>query len=242
MGTADRSHTRWNIRSQSEEAVPLATRHAGGWVRTFRLTILFGVTAVVLIAVAAFIVNLVIGYHTENNLVRIAEENTARDALHIESMVRSGNSMDGMSSSGVAGSGMAMDEMEKPMQHSMSSEGVVYSGAGMDQMQQPGPLSLDFLAGPEGLPKTFPMLVEGFNIVKLNLLDSNDKIVWSTDLGSIGDRRLLSPLHGESEHMHAGISSELQTDPELVISTASVAGSTSCKPTSPCEIPPRERL
>ena len=185
-------------------------------MQKYRLTLLFAFTAVAVIAIAAIIVNRVIGNIAEENLVSLAEESTARDALHIESMVRGGNSMDGMTSSGVADSGRAMDEMGKPMQHDMTSEGVVDSGVAMDQMQQPGSLSLDFLAGPEGLPKTFPMLVEGFNVVKLNLMDPNDRIVWSTDLGSIGDRRLQSPIHLESEHMHAGISSELQIDQGLI--------------------------
>ncbi len=51
-----------------------------------RLTILFACTALVVIAIATIVVNLVIGNLAEDNLLRIAEENTARDALHIQSM------------------------------------------------------------------------------------------------------------------------------------------------------------
>ena len=59
----------------------------------YRLTLLFVVTAMVVIAMvviafAAVTVNLVIGNLAEDNLIKIAEENTARDGTHMQSMMR----------------------------------------------------------------------------------------------------------------------------------------------------------
>ena len=65
-------------------------------MRRFRLTFFFVVTAVAAIALAANIVNRVIGDLAEENLIRIAEENTARDAVHMQSMMRRGPSMQHM--------------------------------------------------------------------------------------------------------------------------------------------------
>ena len=64
--------------------------------RRFRLTLFFVVTAVAAIALAAVVANGVIGDLAEDNLIRIAEENTARDAVHMQSMMRHGHSMQDM--------------------------------------------------------------------------------------------------------------------------------------------------
>ena len=49
-----------------------------------------------------------------------------------------------------------------------------------------GPLTLELLTGPSGLPKHFPMLVAGLGVVESSLFDPNGEIVWSTDPGAIG--------------------------------------------------------
>jgi len=54
--------------------------------RRFLSRKLFAGTAVSAIAVAALIVNLVIGGLAEDNLMRIAEENSARDAMHMPAL------------------------------------------------------------------------------------------------------------------------------------------------------------
>ena len=99
------------------------------------------------IAVAAIIVNHVIGDLAENNLVRMAEENTTRDAVHMEAMMRRGGAA-----------------------HAMAFDGATSSDG---TMQQPMLLDLETLTGPEGLSRTFPMLAEGLNVVKFNLFDLN---------------------------------------------------------------------
>ena len=65
-------------------------------MRKYRLTLLFAITALVAIAVAALITNRVTGDLAENNLIRIAEENTARDGLHMEAMMRREHHMSDM--------------------------------------------------------------------------------------------------------------------------------------------------
>ena len=137
----------------------------------YRLTIVFAATAVVVIAVAALIVNQLVGNLTEDNLVRIAEENTTRDAAHIESMMRGGQSM--------------------PSAGTMSHPGE----SSTQDMQKPMPLTLDLLTGPEGLTSTLPMLVKGLNITDVNLFDLNGAIVWSTDPKIIGKNNSGSPLY-----------------------------------------------
>ena len=64
--------------------------------RRFRLTLFFVVTAVAAIALAAIVAIGVIGDLAEDNLIRIAEENTARDAVHMQSMMRNEHSMQDM--------------------------------------------------------------------------------------------------------------------------------------------------
>jgi len=169
----------------------------------YRLTIVFAATAVVMIAVATLIVNQLIGKLTEDNLVRIAEENSTRDAEHIESMLRGGQSMPAMSSgAAMSHSGeSSMPEMQPPTPTGQNSKpdmtvtGPTSEGDAMPHMQKTKPLTLDFLTGAEGLTSTLPMLVMGFNITDVNLFDLNGTVVWSTDPQTIGKNNLESLLY-----------------------------------------------
>ena len=169
----------------------------------YRLTIVFAATTVVVIAVAAFIVNQLIGNLAENNLVRIAEENTTRDAAHIESMMRGGQSMPAMSSAAASSRNgeSSMPDMPQPIADGMPSVGDVIvstptsDGDAMPHLQKPMPLTLDFLAGPEGLTSTLPMLVKGLNINDVNLFDLNGTVVWSTKPHIVGKNNSASPLY-----------------------------------------------
>ena len=144
-------------------------------MRKFRLTIMFIFTALVSIALAPSIVNLVVGRLAEDNLTRIAEENTTRDGLHIQAMLRRHLAM-------IA----ALSDMN-------SGE-----SAAMQQMQSPLPLDLDSVADPQGLPAIYSQLVEGLSIVKLNVFDLNGTTVWSTDSKTIGVTKRESPLFGKA--------------------------------------------
>ncbi len=171
-----------------------------GWTNEYKLTFFFAITALALIAAAAFLANEVVGRRTEDQLVKLAEIDTAREAIHIQSMVRNESTM---------GNGTIDTE------HSMLSTDEPSQMAGSSQMAQMKPLTLASLSAPGGLPDTFPMLVEGFNFVRLDLLDPQDKIVWSTDAESIGLYKSDSTLHRLKGHSHHGTSSLLQKDVEL---------------------------
>ena len=67
----------------------------------YRLTIILIVTVSVVLAVTGIIVNIVASNLAEENLLRVTEENTARDMLHMTSMMTQqsmmpSNAMQGM--------------------------------------------------------------------------------------------------------------------------------------------------
>ena len=64
-------------------------------MKRYRLTLLFAATAVVAIAVAAVVVNLVVGNVAEDNLVKMAEDNTLREAIHVEALIRGRDALGG---------------------------------------------------------------------------------------------------------------------------------------------------
>lgn len=209
----------------------------GGWLRRYRLTIFFAITAIMLITAAAILVNIVVGNLAEDNLVRIAEENTARDGLHIQSMMRMGHSMGGVSSSDTVHSGTAMKDMGQPVAGGMPpgaavvgtknmeemraamSRGMSPSEAGdsantMDDMQMSGQLTLESLVGPGGLPMTYQSLVDGLNILQFDLQDPNGTVVWSTNPKTIGLIKLDTVERREA--VGGEISSRLTKDFEVV--------------------------
>ena len=157
----------------------------------YRLTILFALTAVAVIALASIVVNHGVGNLAEGNLIRIVEEDTARDAVHMEAMMRRRQSADHI--------------------ESIPPTDLHYSVNGA---QNTMPLTIEFLAGPGGLPLFFPILTEGLNLVKFNLFDLNGTTVWSTDPGTIGITNRESPLYGKA--VKGDISSKLVKDHEVV--------------------------
>ena len=175
-------------------------------MRRYRLTLLFAITAVVVITVAAVVVNYVIGNLAEDNLIEIAEENTTRDGAHIQSMLRM---MVPMGSMGTMETMAGQDSMQgKGVEGSDDDRGP------MPGMEQSARITLESLAGPKGLPSSYPGLVEGLNIVKLDLLGLDGKTVWSTDPGSIGTTNPESPLYQRASE--GGISSKLVNDQDLI--------------------------
>ena len=145
----------------------------------------FVVTAMLAIALAISIVNRVIGGLAEDNLIRIAEENTARDAEHIQSMRR------------MMGPMVGQDSMR-----GMESAGAMNDGSSMPDMQQSMALTLESLTSPEGLPSSYPHLVEGLNIVEFTLFDLDGTVVWSAsprivDLIKMETRPYQKALAGE---------------------------------------------
>ena len=181
--------------------------------RKYRLTLLFAITAILLTAAAAMVVNIVVGNLAENNLIKIAEENTARDGLHIQSMMRGGHSMDRHDSAGVMHE-LTTENVDRSMPHAESTTGEAGSQEPMANMQQPKPLSLDGLSGPEGLPSTYQSLVAGMNIVSFNLLDPEGNVIWSDDLRIVG--RIKADSLQIRQAVNGAVNSKFVEDYEIV--------------------------
>ena len=218
MGIVSGRLGRQSLPLRLRQWTPTQARWIGAWSKKYRLTLLFAITAIALTAAAAMLINIVVGNLAENNLIRIAEENTARDGLHIQSMMRMGHSMGGGSSTNGVGGGDAMQDMGQSMTGGMPSgtaiDGAIKmqempaamsrgmnpseagdSGNMMQDMQMSGQLTLDSLAGPGGLPMSYPSLVDGLNILQFDLLDANGTIVWSTNSQTIGLIKLQTAEH-----------------------------------------------
>jgi len=151
--------------STGEEPVPLSADPARRWHGKWTLTIVFTITALVAIPFAAIIVNRVIGDLAERNLIRLAEGNTLQEARHLQSMAMGMLSTD-QGSHPMAGEAMA---------------GQMGEGSSTGAALLPAPSTLEILAGSEGLPGMYRSLVEGLNVARLSLLDSDGRILWSSD-------------------------------------------------------------
>ena len=162
--------------------------------RRTHLTVLFACTSLIVITIATVIVNLVIGNLAENNLVRIVGDNTAQNAVHIQSVMRDWN---GQSPDTDLRGGEASQDMRQPILE-----------------LQPTPLTLESLAGPQGLPSRLPTLLDGFTIVKFNLLDLEGRTIWSTDPEAIGVSRRGSSLYQAAAAGEIG--SEIAKNHEVV--------------------------
>ena len=159
-------------------------------MRKYSLTILFVVVSIIVIGIATVVVNGIVGVAAERGLVRIAEENTARDGLHVQSMIREHHSINGMTASDSDGSGSGMaGGMTQDTQGSSHMDGVVsdQSQAGHDGDnvgEAANTFTLDHVVA--DMPSLLPMLIEGFNVVKFDLFDLSGLAVWSTDRLAVG--------------------------------------------------------
>ena len=129
---------------QPEAWVGQITLAASRWGK-YRHSLLFAATAVVVMAIAATFaatkVNGVIAGVAEDQVTGLAEENTTRDALHIQSMIRGGEMMamghDGEMTGMESGSGMTDMESGSGMTGMESGSGMtgMESGSGMTGME-----------------------------------------------------------------------------------------------------------
>ena len=67
---------------------PSAANRAVALAKKYRLTWMFAIIAALVISITTVTLNWSIGNLAEDNLVRAAEENTARDAEHMQAMMR----------------------------------------------------------------------------------------------------------------------------------------------------------
>jgi signal transduction histidine kinase len=120
-------------------------------------------------SVVTILVQMVGGDLAEENLARVTEENTVRDARHILSMLR--GTHDGT-----------------------AAEPRVGTAGSDDRLSPSTPLTLEGLASPQGLPGTHRSLVVGLNIAGIDLIDLNGTVVWSSDPAVTGTARAGSAL------------------------------------------------
>ena len=151
----------------------------------YRRTIIFAITALLVVAVAAAVaatkVNDVIANLAEKQLLNLAEENTTRDARHIQSMITGGQGMAGM------GHESASLDRDPPMGTGSNGSMATASGDSTEMTASDSvssekvPLTLELLTGPRGLPAQYSTLVEGLGVVKSTLLSPDGEIMWSTE-------------------------------------------------------------
>ena len=115
-----------------------------------------------------------------------------------------------MSTVGAAHTGDAVSQPQMPIPSPEETD----DGRPTEQSRRPDVLTLDFLAGPDGLSRSLPALVEGLNIVKINLFDLRGKTVWSTDPATLGITKGESPLYQAA--VSGGIGSKLAKKHDIV--------------------------
>ena len=147
----------------------------------FRLTWLFVLVGVAVISVATAIVTRIVVNLAETNLVRAAEENAARDALHIQFMLR-GHHQVQPAAGAAAGEAHTMVQGDRAMPSVQGASDVIDGHPRV--AEKSARLTLDHLASE--LPGTFASMVEGLKVVESSLFDPGGAIVWSTRPGEIG--------------------------------------------------------
>ena len=177
---------------------PLSSGQAGKRHRKWTLTILFSLTAIVAIPLAAIILNRVIFDMAESNLIRLTESHTVREGRHMRSMAM----------------GMLTPSQGQPSMQGMAMPGEIELNSSEGAASPAGPTTMEDLASPQGLPSTYRMLVSGLNIARISLLDLNGRTVWSSDPNSNG------VLYPDLEPLQAavtqGSASEFVRDSDLM--------------------------
>ena len=187
----------------------------------YRLTIYFVLTALLSITVALLVVNQVIGKITEENLTWMAEKNAVRNSIHMQAMLRgsaSGMHHTGMQMADMSAEGMITEDMPaegmmtEGMQHNgmpmadMPAEGLMTEGMNEEAVVQDEPLSLEFLAGPEGLSGQYSGLVHGLDLVGLELLDLEHNSLWSSD------PQIQLPSPATTSHYQLAVQGEISSE------------------------------
>ena len=165
--------------------------------RKYRMTLIFAVSAALFILAAVIAVSLLVGNLAEDNLIRLAEENTIREARHLKSM---------------AERMLVMPDGQQSMAGMASADASSGPGALAGQ-PQPVPNTMDFLASPAGLPSFYEMLVEGLVVPRLSLLALDGSVLWSSDPDVVGR---VFPIAGLLDKAAVdGVASKFRRDKEL---------------------------
>jgi len=203
---------RASLLQRDKETLPETKEIAYG--RKWRLTLLFVITAELGMAAAIILVSGIIGGNLNAKLLGIANEQAARDALHIQTVISGGYSMPNRSSAGDFDSGPGVPENTQPVAHVMSSARFAAEGSPLLGMQQSMPSNPMLLTSSEGLPSAYTTLADTLNIVNLSLFDLDGRAVWSSDPGvlSVSEQDMPKYLKATA----GAISSELAQDRQIV--------------------------
>jgi len=196
----------------------------------YRQTVLFAITALLVMAIAALIaatkINGAIAGLAEAAVISLAEENATKDARHIQSMITGAPVMEAMVT-GVQGIaindhavtiGSGVEASVEPMVMGPvgpvgSSDMDVATSVNDTHLDEVMPLTVGLLTGANGLPSQFAHLVEGMGILESTLFSPAGDILWSTDLKAVGLTMVSSP--GLRDALAGNISSELERNLEL---------------------------
>ena len=142
-------------------------------MKNYRLTLMFVITSLVVITATTFVVNNIVGKLTEDNLIEIAEANSVRDAMHVQSMIRS---------IGVGNNAASNTTQIAPVP-SLAKDSHTESLNSETQFKN---LSLENLTGPNGLTAIHEDLAQGFDFSRIDLIDLSGHVVWSTKPANLG--------------------------------------------------------
>ncbi|MCH7843620.1 MAG: hypothetical protein IID01_12750 [Chloroflexi bacterium] len=185
-----------HLNTKSDQKIQLDATAVGKGLAKYRQTIMFAITALIVMSIAAGIaatkVNNVIANLAETQLIDLAEENTRKDARHIQSMVAGGGMMPSMGQDMAAVGGVAQMARDSDGSMAMStSDSMAMSTSDSMVMASsdigPGdnaPFTLDLLIGSSELTKFFSGLLEGLDVVESRLFSPAGETLWSDYLHS----------------------------------------------------------
>ena len=148
----------------SSKALPMPINTPIKNMKRYRLSLLFVLTALIALSAADLAVNHYGGKLAEDNLVRIAQDTTARDAEHLLSMLNSGVHVGSIHSDS---DGSSTADHDYAVVHGVE-EMPVFQGFG------------------DAFTNQITVLIEGLNIAKFNIFNLDGDIVWSSDPATIG--------------------------------------------------------
>ncbi len=147
-------------------------------------------------------------HHTGMQMADMSAEGMITEDMPAEGMMTEGMQHNGMPMADMPAEGL----MTEGMQHNgmpmadMPAEGLMTEGMNEEAVVQDEPLSLEFLAGPEGLSGQYSGLVHGLDLVGLELLDLEHNSLWSSD------PQIQLPSPATTSHYQLAVQGEISSE------------------------------
>jgi signal transduction histidine kinase len=205
------------LNAELDQKIQLDAAAVGKGLAKYRQTILFAITALLVMSIGAWIattkVNSVIANLAETQLIELAEENTRKDAQHIQSMVAGGGMMAFMGQDmAVVGGVAGMAQGSDGSMAMSTSDSMVMASSDTDAGDS-APFTLDLLIGSSELTRFFSGLLEGLGVVESRLLSPAGEILWSDHLHAEPAKHQAIQLDGA---LAGNISSKLLKDRKII--------------------------